>query len=314
MRFKKYLTEKLSSDVPRKIADKYKRYIEIMNSHPGKYDDSPDYLNKVLMKAVSDSDKRFRGDLKSIVPIIVTSLKEKGADGNNFLKFIAQFPDEGVLAHNPDKLSYINQLYINNYINLDSNGTIKSNGRNVPYIYLNPSLYTTKSNEDFKYIANAFALLSDDYYVRHHFKDPKIVNLRSFYRKDGSVRDKEDIYRKIDDWYYESGIERNDDAKDVPSNGVKKFTLYDLFRDGVGKDKQPSEYISQLWTKYRDRIKSQKAYDIIDSNLGKKDEIYDNVIDGARDINIFSDITKESQVAYDLFKYIVDEIGKQHSI
>lgn len=309
MRFKKYLIEKLSSDIPRKIADNYKRYIEIMNSQPDKYDESPDYLNKVLMKAVSDSDKRFQGDLKSIVPVIATSLREKGADGNNFLKFIAQFPDERVLAQNPDKLNYINQLYINNYTNLNSSGTIKSNGRNVPYIYLNPSLYT-KSDEDFKYIANAFALLSDDGYVRRKFKDPSTVNLRQFYTRDGQVKGKQDIYRTIDDWYYSGGGSSNDTERGASDMG-QSITLADMFKAKGLRDKASQvAYIKSLWDKYGERV-TGKSYEVIRSNLSDKDKIYDYVIDGSLYSKIFTDIKSEEKIAKDLFKYIVTDVGRQ---
>lgn len=311
MRFKKYLIEKLSSDIPRKIADNYKRYIEIMNSQPDKYDESPDYLNKVLMKAVSDSDKRFQGDLKSIVPVIATSLREKGADGNNFLKFIAQFPDERVLAQNPDKLSYINQLYINNYTNLNSNGTIKSNGRNVPYIYLNPSLYA-KSDEDFKYIANAFALLSDDGYVRRKFKDPSTVNLRQFYTRDGQVREKRDIYKIVDDWYYKSGAPAEDENDGgITSDDEPTITLHDMFKAKGLRDKTSQvEYLKALWDKYGERV-TGKSYDVIRSNLSDKDKIYDYVIDGSLYSKVFTDTKSDEKIAKDLFKYIVTDIGEQ---
>ncbi len=309
MRFNKYLIEKLSSDIPRKIADNYKRYIEIMNSQPDKYDESPDYLNKVLMKAVSDSDRRFKGDLKDMVPVIATSLKEKGADGNNFLKFIAQFPEESVLAQNADKLSYINQLYINNYIDLNSNGTIKSNGRNVPYIYLNPSLYT-KSDEDFKYIANAFALLSDDGYIRRKFKDPSSVNLRQFYTRDGQVKGKQDIYRIIDDWYYSGGGSSNDAERGTSDMG-QSITLTDMFKAKGLRDKASQvAYIKSLWDKYGERV-TGKSYEVIRSNLSDKDKIYDYVIDGSLYSKIFTDVKSEEKIAKDLFKYIVTDIGRQ---
>ena len=309
MRFNKYLIEKLSSDIPRKIADNYKRYIEIMNSQPDKYDESPDYLNKVLMKAVSDSDRRFKGDLKDMVPVIATSLKEKGADGNNFLKFIAQFPEESVLAQNADKLSYINQLYINNYIDLNSNGTIKSNGRNVPYIYLNPSLYT-KSDEDFKYIANAFALLSDDGYIRRKFKDPSSVNLRQFYTRDGQVKGKQDIYRIVDGWYYSGGGSSNDTERAASDMG-QSITLTDMFKAKGLRDKASQvAYIKSLWDKYGERV-TGKSYEVIRSNLSDKDKIYDYVIDGSLYSKIFTDIKSEEKIAKDLFKYIVTDIGRQ---
>lgn len=309
MRFNKYLIEKLSSDIPRKIADNYKRYIEIMNSQPDKYDESPDYLNKVLMKAVSDSDRRFKGDLKDMVPVIATSLKEKGADGNNFLKFIAQFPEESVLAQNADKLSYINQLYINNYIDLNSNGTIKSNGRNVPYIYLNPSLYT-KSDEDFKYIANAFALLSDDGYIRRKFKDPSSVNLRQFYTRDGQVKGKQDIYRIVDGWYYSGGGSSNDTERAASDMG-QSITLTDMFKAKGLRDKASQvAYIKSLWDKYGERV-TGKSYEVIRSNLSDKDKIYDYVIDGSLYSKIFTDIKSEEKIAKDLFKYIVTDVGRQ---
>ena len=243
--------------------------------------------------------------LQPIIPSLASSIVEKGSDisSNKFLELIAKFPYNRTIGENADKFKYINDIYLNNTLNLKLDD-IKIKGKSIPSIFLQPSLYYD-TFDNFRYIVNAFALLSSPSYVSKNFKDPSVVDLSLFFDENGFTKSKDEIKKIIDGWY------TGNQAR-LSSTRHKKYSLYDVFKSRTKNYRNEGEqfdYLNRLWKDYGYLVSNSNDFKLLKSYLEDKEKT-SSIIDSMRNVAAFTDVDNDKQIASDLFAYIVEEIGE----
>lgn len=293
MRFK-IIKENLSSPYLGGIDDLYS-----IKSKNKKIDERVKVANEVLKSFF----ERKYADLQPIIPSLASSIVEKGSDisNNKFLELISKFPYNTVIGENADKFEYINDIYLNNTLDLNLED-MKTKGKNISSIFLQPTLYYD-TFENFRYIVNAFALLSNPSYVEKNFKDPSVVDLSLFFDERGLSKSKDEIESIINGWY-------NGNEGEPSSPRRKKYSLWDVLKSRVenyrNKDEQ-IDYLNRLWEDYKYLISNDAESNHVKYWFEDKDRIA-SLIDYMRDTVAFSDVDNDKQIASDLFTYIIEEI------
>lgn len=243
-------------------------------------------------------------NLQPIIPSLASSIVKKGTDisNNKFLELISKFPYNNVIGKNADKFGYINDIYLNNTLDLNLED-MKTEGKNISSIFLQPTLYYD-TFENFRYIVNAFALLSNPSYVEENFKDPSVVDLSLFFDERGLSKSKDEIESIINGWY--SGNEGKPSAF-----RRKKYSLWDVLKSRVENYRNKGEqidYLNRLWKNYKYLISNDADSDTVKYWFEDKDRIA-YLIDNMRNTVAFSDTDNDKQIASDLFTYIIEEVG-----
>lgn len=243
-------------------------------------------------------------NLQPIIPSLASSIVKKGSDisNNKFLELISKFPYNNVIGENADKFEYINDIYLNNTLDLNLED-MKTKGKNISSIFLQPNLYYD-TFENFRYIVNAFALLSNPSYVEENFKDPSVVDLSLFFDERGLSKSKDEIESIINGWY--SG---NEGKSSSPRR--KKYSLWDVLKSRVENYRNKGEqidYLNRLWKDYKYSISNDTDSDTVKYWFEDKDRTA-YLIDSMRNTVAFSDSDNDKQIASDLFTYIIEEVG-----
>lgn len=283
------------------------------------------YLSKLADK--------YLGGNKNIVDIsdaIATSAEEsKNGIANKFITFIGNFSDHRAFKNNNEKFSYVNDIYQRGYTDLDKSAEVKVFNQTVPSIFYDPTLYRNNV-DDFKYIVNAFALLTNEEYLRQNFDISKwgkdgVGDLNSLFFKGSNVRKKDEIEDTIDLWYDEIGLknEKDKESSSAKDSGNKSYTLTDIYNansffedDRKDSGKQSYEkmqsvgkFFGKLWERYKSSLTaSQRGQlkDVFDpSNKGLLVAILTSSLN---DKKAFRSTTDNAKIAEDFFDFLLNEI------
>ena len=217
---------------------------------------STDEMDSQMTKYLQQLFVGKNSELQDIIPALITSMSQNGADANKneFLGFIARFPNNQLFKNNGDKFEYLNDLYDNNLVSLKNDGvSTRIGNRRIVFPYYVANLYEQKSFEDFRYIVNAFALLTNKQYVADNFDEDFNIDLTQFFNKD-KLKSRKEIEQIISDWYDEFGKT----AKTFEKTSRK--TLTDVLHKKLGKyasQADQREYLRELLKKFQDKISSE---------------------------------------------------------
>ena len=247
-------------------------------------------------------------------------------DTNHFLTFIGNFPDHHAFKNNNDKFSYISSLYNQGYADLDPSREVNIFGKSVPNVYYDPTLYA-KNYNDFKYIANAFALMSKEKYLdlnfdKSKFTDGGIGDIKNlFFNKRGDVRDASTIEDTIDKWYGEAGKKRNKKASDSPAEeGGNRYSFEDIYKNNKfdafakirdNKDTDASaivgamqEYLANLWSTYAVGDKAMLSPESASAVYNSFENI-DKIIKKNWKRKLFDSVDDNEAIANSFFNFIL---------
>ena len=253
-------------------------------------------LIKEAIKETSGAEELFT----NIAPTIAKSIIKDGSDikKNKFLKLIAEIKDDSIFAQPDidDKLSHMLSLYQNNFTrNIDDS------------FYKKPSLYD-RSLDDLRYVANAYAIVSDKILASRYFSDVDILDPSKFLDSRGKVRPKKQVYELIDSWYTRAGknFSKSDDnsSKHTSMKGLVEY-LKSIKSKLVDRSTGISDFVYDIAKKYYSRwgYKSKPDYDetFKEKNSVFLEPIIDEVTNNPK--ALFTLQTDPEVMAQELFRY-----------
>ena len=190
------------------LADIMKQY-RAREKSAKSYSQKEALFRDIINKSKYSNDKM----LEPLVSPIIKSIDKYGSDekDNDFLGLVKHICDTTSLTDqriltpkNADKFEHLYTLYERDYL---------SNNAQDDF-YVNPSLY--KNNlEDFKYIVNAYTLITNEVLAEKYFRDTSELDPSEFLNDNGTVKSKQEIHDLMNEWYRNYG-------EDESSRGKKK--------------------------------------------------------------------------------------------